>query len=179
MIFLKAIAGACNILPGWIWALIVAGALGAAGVERIQAGHYKSALAAEKLARVTETAARQQATIAQAAANAQETARRLEAQRKADELHAQELARLQVDAGRNRADADSLRDQNASVARKWRDALGHSPTPVQCAAAGDAISLQADVLARADRRAGILAEIADAARAAGNECAARYDALTK
>ncbi|MGT2433527.1 DUF2514 family protein [Cupriavidus basilensis] len=48
---------------------------------------------------------------------------------------------------------------------------GGSPT-------GDPIGMLADVLGRADQRAGILAEYADAARIAGQACERAYDALT-
>lgn len=44
---------------------------------------------------------------------------------------------------------------------------------------GDAIGVLADVLGRADKRAGILADYADAARIAGQACEQSYGALTK
>ncbi len=43
--------------------------------------------------------------------------------------------------------------------------------------AGDPILLLADVLGRADQRAGDLAQYADAARVAGQKCERDYDAL--
>lgn len=46
-------------------------------------------------------------------------------------------------------------------------------------AAGDPIGVLADVLSRADRRAGILAEYADAARIAGQACERAYDTLSR
>ncbi|MBB2918116.1 DUF2514 family protein [Cupriavidus alkaliphilus] len=44
--------------------------------------------------------------------------------------------------------------------------------------AADPIGVLVDVLGRCDRRAGILAEYADAARIAGHACEQAYDALT-
>ena len=118
------------------------------------------------------------AALGQAEANAKETRRRLEAQRRNQEIQDAELARARDDARRNAAAADQLRDQNASAARQWRDALGDSATERERAAAADAIGVLADVLGRADRRAGVLATYADAARTAGLKCERDYDSLT-
>jgi len=53
----------------------------------------------------------------------------------------------------------------------------NSSTCIECAAAGDAIMVLADVLGRADRRAGDLASYADTTRAAGLKCERDYDSL--
>ncbi|GAC1457698.1 MAG: hypothetical protein NVSMB70_01660 [Chamaesiphon sp.] len=110
--------------------------------------------------------------------NAKETLRRLENQKKLDEEVAKELADAKFDAFNNAADASSMRVQNADIVRRWRSTLSNSPTPKQCAAGGDAIGVLADVLSRADKRAGDLAAYGDASRLAGQECERLYDALT-
>jgi hypothetical protein len=115
--------------------------------------------------------------LADAEANARETYRRLNRQQENQIEQDKQLAVARAAAARNERDADSLRAQQADTARRWRDALSDSPTAGQCEAAGAAIGLQADVLGRADRRAGLLAEIADAARTRGLKCEADYDAL--
>ena len=82
------------------------------------------------------------------------------------------------DAGAARAVADSLR---ADVAR-YRAAARAASNPGSATAgpaASDALDLFADLLSRADARAGELAEFADAAHAAGITCQRSYDALTK
>lgn len=117
------------------------------------------------------------AALAEAAANAKETQRRLDRQQENQLAQDRKLAVARADAERNAAAADSLREQNATTAHQWRAALRDSPTGEQCATAGDAIGVLADVLGRADRRAGILAEYADRAREAGLKCQADYDAL--
>lgn len=124
-----------------------------------------------------DVAARAAATLAEEKLHARETLRRLEAQQRNQDAQNLELARARADAERNRADADGLREQNAAAARRWSDTLGHSPTGAECAAAGDAIGVLADVLGRADRRAGVLAAYADAARTAGLKCERDYDSL--
>ena len=139
----------------------------------------ESMLAAAEDRGYQRRAAEQNATDLQASQqNARETIRRLEAQDANQRKQDAELAAAQADAGRNARDADQLRQQNADTARRWGDTLRDSPTVENCTAAGDAIGVLADVLGRADRRAGILASYADAARAAGLKCERDYDALT-
>ncbi len=119
------------------------------------------------------------AAAADAEANARETLRRLERQQEDQRVHDAQLAAARADAARNAAAADGLRQQNARLVGAWRSALADTtPGPVG-AAAGDALGVLADVLSRADRRAGVLAAAADAAHAAGRQCEADYDALTR
>lgn len=124
------------------------------------------------------TIQQQQVDLRASEANAKETQRRLDRQKENQDAQDKQLAAARDAAGRNGADADRLRDQNATVAKQWRDALGYTATGGECPAAGDAIGVLADVLGRADRRAGVLASVADAARAAGLKCERDYDALT-
>lgn len=82
-----------------------------------------------------------------------------------------------ADARTADAAADRLRqrvDQLLVAARAGKDPVAASGG----AAAGDPLGMLADVLERADRRAGILAEYADAARIAGLACERSYEALT-
>jgi hypothetical protein len=64
------------------------------------------------------------------------------------------------------------RAQAAVVSARAAAAAGSAP-------AGDPIGVLADVLGRADERAGILAEYADRARVAGLACQRSYEALTR
>ncbi|AOJ86745.1 hypothetical protein WS87_08690 [Burkholderia sp. MSMB0856] len=69
---------------------------------------------------------------------------------------------------------DGLRKQVAELVERARHSAAKPGSP----AAGDALDLLADVLGRADQRAGELAKIADERGIAGRQCEADYDALT-
>ena len=99
------------------------------------------------------------------------------------EANAKESQRAQsalaADRDRARAAEHRLRDQLATLVQRYRAdgtpsanpaAAGHQPP------AGDAIGVLADVLGRADQRAGELADFADRAHAAGLSCERDYDA---
>lgn len=102
-----------------------------------------------------------------------ENTRRAEAMQEVTRYANQYRTRLEVD----RADAVRARDElqhrlaAAVAAARAASAAGGPP-------AGDPIGVFADVLSRADERAGVLAAYADRARAAGSACERAYDALT-
>jgi hypothetical protein len=135
------------------------------------AGHYEMKAAAEHEA--------QERAVAAAAVAAQtETTRRVAAQQEV--AHA---AQIQADAARADAAAaaharDALRVQLDAFVRAHRG-------PVDPGAAGggsaasDPIGVLADVLSRADERAGVLAGVADQRGIAGAACERAYDALTR
>ncbi|MDR8077854.1 DUF2514 domain-containing protein [Burkholderia cenocepacia] len=120
------------------------------------------------------TVAAQKAQIAAVAAARAEEQRRTAAQTEiANDANQQRTVAL-ADAFAARAAAGSLQqrvDQLVAAARHPAAAAG-SP------AAGDALDLLADVLGRADQRAGELAEYADRARIAGQQCERDYDSLS-
>lgn len=91
---------------------------------------------------------------------------------------AQALAQVRKDAAAADAVAQRLRRQLATFAARGREGGGDPAPGPGSPAAGDPIGVLADVLGRADRRAGILAEYADAARTAGRACERAYDSLT-
>ena len=72
--------------------------------------------------------------------------------------------------------ADQLRERLAAYVAERR--ANDSAAAIGSPPAGDPIGVLADVLGRCDRRAGILAEYADAARIAGQACERAYDALS-
>jgi hypothetical protein len=84
-----------------------------------------------------------------------------------------------ADATAARASADGLRGAADNLAARLAasEASGHSCTAAASKAAARAAVLLADVLKRADQRAGDLAEIADQARARGVTCEQAYDGL--
>ena len=88
----------------------------------------------------------------------------------------QQINALQDDLAASGRAADSLRAAAASAARRART-NSCAPAPVAGEPDSDPIGVLADVLGRADARAGILAEQADRLRIAGESCERSYDAL--
>lgn len=84
-----------------------------------------------------------------------------------------------ADAAAARASADSLRGAADALAARLAasQASGNSCTAAASQAATRAAMVLADVLKRADQRAGELAEVADQARARGVTCEQAYDGL--
>ena len=98
------------------------------------------------------------------------------------EANAKESQRVQsalaADRDRARAAEHRLRDQLATLVQRYRADGTPSANPAaagQQPPAGDAIGVLADVLGRADQRAGELADFADRAHAAGLACERDYD----
>jgi hypothetical protein len=116
--------------------------------------------------------------LRQAAANAEETARRLRAQKEAQDVHDKEVARARADADAARAAAGRLSRQLAEFAAAHRAAARDPAAVGNREAAADPLGMLAELLGRIDERAGILAAYADAARAAGLQCERSYEALT-
>lgn len=123
--------------------------------------------------RAAAAAAQKAQLVAVAAARTEEQRRTAAQSEIAKDANQQRTAAL-ADAFAARAAAGSLQqrvDQLVAAARRPAASAG-SP------AAGDPLDLLADVLSRADQRAGELAEYADRARIAGQQCERDYDALT-
>lgn len=90
---------------------------------------------------------------------------------------AEREAQARADAAAAGAVADRLRRQIAALTARGGAPSGGTATAPAGPPAGDPIGVLADVLERADRRAGILAEYADTARSAGLACERAYDSL--
>jgi hypothetical protein len=86
-----------------------------------------------------------------------------------------------ADAAAARISADSLRGAADSLASRLAasESGGNSCTAAASKAASRAAMVLADVLKRADKRAGELAEVADQARARGVTCEQAYDGLLR
>ncbi|WP_176331781.1 DUF2514 family protein [Burkholderia vietnamiensis] len=124
-------------------------------------------------ARATTVAAQKAQLDAVAAARAEEQRRTAAQSEIANDANQQRTAAL-ADAFAARAAAGSLQQRVDRLV-----AAAHNPAVAAGSpAAGDAVDLLADVLGRADQRAGELAEYADRARIAGQQCERDYDALT-
>lgn len=160
----------------WLYGGAIAAAVGFIGWQV----HAQRAIGRAEVRQEWDASVSQQhaAAVQELLTKAQESKRRLERQGENQRAQDSEIAVARADAAHDRAAADKLRQQNASSARDWAARLAHSPTVGDIAAAGDTIGVLADVLSRADARAGVLAPYADAARTAGLKCERDYDALT-
>lgn len=104
------------------------------------------------------------------------------AQRDAEALHVK-LEESHARALEALVKARNERDLAESAGRDLRVRLNAAVAAARAAsaaggeAAGDPIGVLADVLSRADERAGVLADYADRARIAGLACERSYDAL--
>lgn len=150
---------------------------------RVHAAQLDAATARTAHAKALTTHAETLRTIADLTAAAALAVRAQENQwAKAQEENARETAN-QITAARADADdarraGDRLQQRVAALVASARAAAAHPGAGPAVAPAGDPIGVLADVLGRADTRAGILAEYADAARVAGASCERDYDALT-
>nr|WP_233869180.1 DUF2514 family protein [Paraburkholderia adhaesiva] len=122
--------------------------------------------------------AAEQAIAQKARADAVEVARAEEKRRTDAQTVIANDAKQQRDTARADAvaaasAANGLRNRVAELVASAR----HPATSSGGATTGDALDLLADVLSRADETAGELADYADRARIAGQQCERSYDAL--
>ncbi|KWA72800.1 hypothetical protein WL30_11395 [Burkholderia ubonensis] len=148
-----------------IWLVVIAGIVaGSAG------GYFKGHRDADQSAKVAAQAKQLDAL----ATERDEFRRRSAAQQEIATHAAKERDQARVDAAAAASAADGLRRQVAALVSDAR----RSATSAGGSSASDALDLLADVLGRADARAGDLATIADERGVAGQQCERSYDALT-
>lgn len=161
------ILGLARAVPLWAWAL--AAALGWGGWQR----HQVKTVTAELMRQQAEAAAAREAALS---ASITETERRLDAQRKIVHEARKQADQAKADAVAAAAVAGKLRARLAAITS------GASPVDSTASSggesAGDTARVLADLLARADDRAGALARHADEARAAAVACQRAYESLT-
>lgn len=155
-----------DIVPGWVYAAALAGAVLTTVVSRAQ-------LSTERLAHQT-TLKQHAEQRALSEANARKIEQELQDAQARNET---ETARLQADRDRARADAGRAADRLRNAANAIARTCEGASTADVGAPTGDHIGVLADVLGRADKRAGELADIADARYIAGRACERAYDAL--
>lgn len=165
-----------DIVPGWVWALITAGALMAAGVSQTRFTHER-ANHAETRAKYAEKVAQAE----QASRIASERNRKTEQELNDVVTQAQaqaEALRKDLDAARaaGRVASDRLRSAAANAAAAAGARSEGADSAAISEAAARAARMLADVLAEIEHRSGVLAEEADRSRVAGLECEAIHDA---
>ncbi|QNK65896.1 DUF2514 family protein [Variovorax sp. PAMC26660] len=166
-----------DVVPGWIYAAVIALLLFFMLGQRVQVSNAKAATAR---AQVALADARTQAV--QAAQKAEEDARTEETRREAEKQEVIDHARQQTEAALAAARdadaaADKLRGQLTAYVAAVRRATTNPSTSSRSTPADDPIGVLADVLSRADARAGILAKFADSAHIAGTACERYADGL--
>ena len=177
--FLAGIIG--NIAGPWrVYAeiAVVGALLGWIGVDtvRIASSNAQTALAHQQLS--DERAAMAKAALAASEANRVEEGRRTAAQKEIVDEAQKFAARARADVVVADVAHGRLSDRANALARSC-PAAGNPPAPAGSSAAAGPGILLADVLRRADERAGLLAAYADQSRAAGDACVSAYDSLTK
>ncbi|MCZ0752572.1 DUF2514 domain-containing protein [Aeromonas enteropelogenes] len=168
-----------KVLPFLAGALVIAALVGG-GVVLYWSGHAAGEAGERKTwqAKWNEETARQ----AIARARAEQKAREEDSRRQAeiDEVrdHAQEeIARAQDDAAAAGLESGRLREQARRLAARASQCASNSGATQGSPAAEQPAVVLADLLSRADERAGELAAAYDRARASGLACERAYDSL--
>jgi len=172
---MSSLLKALDVLPGWLWALLCAGAISSLVVTSYQ-------LKSERLAhQTTKVVHAEQVAAAERVAREESEKRRATEQelRDAQAAHAEEVAAIHSDRDRDRAAGravvDRVRDAGRATAALAGQVCADSSTTQLREAAGAAARMLADLRERADERAGILAEFATDAHLAGRACEREYD----
>ena len=164
-----------NLIPSWCYALAVAVLVGLVGLQEV------------RLSSETEAHANTRMQFAEAVALAEKTSRLQSEEnraieqelRNAQDQNAQQaealLAAVDYAVTVDRVASERLRNAAQDLAAVARSRCAASTTPSSGPAGGDPIGVLADVLGRADQRAGELAAIADSARIRGLTCEAEYE----
>lgn len=139
-------------LPGWIWALLFAGAVATScaqtnRLEREQRLHAETRTAHAQQLAAMERSARQ----AEQSAREEEQRRAAAHQEIVDEARTREAQAL-ADAAAAGDASQRLRAQLAAITARGGEAASHPGTAQGGPPAGDPIGVLADVLARADER---------------------------
>ncbi len=157
---------------------VVAALLAFAGVQTTRLSASKASTAEARQQLSDERAAMAKAALAATNANRAEESRRTAAQVEIANEAQRIAARARADGVVADAAHGRLSDRADVIAGRCT-ATFHPPASTGSAPAADAGRLLADVLRRADERAGFLAAYADQSRAAGDACERAYDSLTK
>ena len=165
--------------PTWIAGGIIASLAIALGAQTLRLSNEQAAHAKDR-----EFYEKQVANSALATLQDEQNQRTKEAAREKEKTDAiesaQNLARAAIVArdAANRS-AVSMRKSTAELVARARQGCENTALGTGSTATDDPIGVLANVLGRADDRAGILAAYADSARIAGQTCERQYDSLVK
>ncbi len=158
-------------IPLWAKALILAAILAAVYAAFAAFVHHEREIGREEV----RAEYREQAAI-DTEINTKESFRRIARQKESQDANVAEVARARADAVAAVAASQRLSVRLAQYVAAARSTSANPALGGERATTEDPIGVLADVLSRADRRAGILADYADAAAAAGRQCERDYDA---
>jgi outer membrane receptor for monomeric catechols len=164
-----------DIVPGWVWALITAGALASAAINQTRFSAERADHAESRAAYVGQVAAAEKAR-----ADTQEQRRKAKQELEdANETHAREVEAVHqawaVDRAAGAAVTVRLRDAARATSVLAGQVLADSTASEIRAAAADAAGVLADLREESDQRSGILARALDDAHVAGNACVRVYN----
>lgn len=170
-----AIAKLFDFLPGWVWALITAGALAAAGVSQTRFTHERANHAETRANHANQVAVAEAATRAESEKN-----RAIEQElRNAQETNAEQaqalLAAIDHAVTVDRLATERVRDAIQDAAAVARSRCAASTAPGTSPAGTDIIGLFAELLGSVEEAAGQYAAEADASRIRGLTCERAYD----
>ncbi|WP_213956361.1 DUF2514 family protein [Variovorax sp. dw_954] len=174
---MKAVAAALDLLPGWMWALVLAGFVALAGARELQIHSARQAVAEARA-----DLADYKATAAEAARLAERSRRETE-QRWAAAVQGvsnagqQKIDVARADAERAGAAERRLQQRVSAFLAAIRGAAAHSGIAPAGTATRDPTLLLADLFGRARDRARLLGQFADDAHARGQTCEAYADAI--
>lgn len=176
---MKALAALFDIIPGWLYAILLAGALAAAGVSHTRYTNERANHANTRAQYADQVAQAEAASRAQSEKN-RATEQEL---RNAQDQNAQQaqalLAALDYAASVDRVASQRLRDAAQDFAAVARSRCAASTVVSGGPAGSDALDLLAELLGESDEAAGAYAAEADASRIRGLTCEAEYDRARK
>lgn len=163
----------------WIAGGAAVMALGAIGTQTYRLHTEQAEHATDRA-----TFATREAELQKRAGDAERLQRQIEARRESDLQRISDASQARIDAVAAAASAAvssalSLRDAAKAAAARGRRACSNPSLAGDGPPAPDALSVFADVLGRADARAGDLASIADQRGARGEACERAFEALRK
>lgn len=174
-----AILRAFDLLPGWVWALITAGALAAAGVAQTRFTHERANHADTRAQYAEQVAQAEQATRIASEKNRQTEQELRDAQEQNASQAQALLAALDHAAAVDRVAGQRLRDAAQDLAAVARSRCANSTAPDGRPAGSDALDLFAELLGSVDEAAAGYAAEADASRIRGLTCERAYDEARK
>lgn len=147
------------------------------GIQTKRLGWAQAEIQEVKNACALERANATAAALKQSELNASITQARVNEQKRVADEAERKLTQARADKAIADAAADKLRDRIAAYVAAAREAAANPTAVGTSPATDDPIGVLADVLGRADARAGLLADLADKRGAAGSACEQQYDSL--
>lgn len=167
-----------SLIPDWLKLIAFGLLLAALGTQTVRLSSEQAAHAKTQASFSDERVAAADAQGRALAEQRDEFERRIGVKDATIQAAQDAAAAARGDAVTARLAGNSLRESTEALVERARAAGWRAGAGAGSAATDDPIGVLADVLGRADQRAGILAEYADASRIAGQACERSYNSLT-